>query len=69
MMSSPRYTVKILQGEELNGLTGEYGERYCVLLRDLVNPLNSLWKWCATEAEATVLEARLLEKLKEEPKP
>ena len=64
-MSSPRYNVKILQGEELQGLTGEYGERYCVFVRDLVNPLNSLWKWYATEEEAKRLEAALVKKLAE----
>jgi hypothetical protein len=58
-MSSPRYTVSVIQSKEMNGLTGKNGEEYCVLVRDTLQPLNSGWTWCATQEQADKL-ARIL---------
>ena len=54
-MTSPRYTVTVFQSSELEGLTGEHGERFCVLVRDTLQPLNSGWSWCATREQADKL--------------
>ena len=46
----------ILESSELQGLTGDNGETYCVFLRDLANPLNSAWAWFHTEQEAITFD-------------
>lgn len=51
-MSSPRYKVRVFTSEDLHGLTGEKGERFCVLVRDTMQPVNSVWSWCATQERA-----------------
>lgn len=47
-----KYTVKIYESEDLQGLTGENGERFCVLIRNNANPLCSTWIWTATQEGA-----------------
>mgnify|MGYP001609470915 CR=1 FL=1 len=60
-----RYIVRVFTSEELHGLAGENGERYCCFLRDRLDPLNSGWNWYATEQEAKDRQAALLRELKE----
>lgn len=35
----------IYKSEDLNGLTGDNGERFCVFFMDRRNVLNSAWMW------------------------
>jgi len=42
----------IVHSSDVLGQTGPNGERLCVFLRDLANPLNSEWTWVNTDQEA-----------------
>ena len=54
-MTTPRYSVHVWHSKELEGLTGEHGEEYCVFVQDNLQPLNSGWTWCATREQADKL--------------
>lgn len=36
---------RIFTSDELQGLTGDNGERFCVFVRNGKNPLASYWAW------------------------
>lgn len=38
---------RVYTSEQLKGLTGDNGEKYCLFVRNLKNPLNSGWLWFA----------------------
>ena len=46
------YRVSLMGPEALGDTTGENGERYCVFVRDLSAPVDSVWMWCETLEEA-----------------
>jgi hypothetical protein len=51
----------IYKSEDLNGLTGDNGERFCVFFRDNRNVLNSAWMWVdSKEAAEHVAKGNIL---------
>ena len=65
-MSSPRYTVTFYQSEDLQGLTGPEGQRFCVFFRSENDPIQSAWQWCHTLEEAINAQAIWLQAPEEE---
>lgn len=52
--------VIIFESKDLQGLTGDNGERYCVFFKDEANPLNSGWIWVNTLDEAQAIKAKYI---------
>ena len=45
----------IVHSSDQLGQAGPNGERLCVFIRDIANPLNSSWTWVNTDQEANKL--------------
>jgi hypothetical protein len=60
-----RYSVSILESKDLNGLTGDKGEKYCVFVKDIKNPLLSGWKWILNMDEARIFADQMRNETKD----
>jgi hypothetical protein len=45
---------KLFHTSDLNGLTGDNGENWCLFVRNVENPLASGWKWFFEEDNANM---------------
>jgi len=44
--------ITLYESSELDGITGDHGETFCLFLRDLARPLDGGWLWFHTRDEA-----------------
>ena len=44
-METNRYYASIATSDQLNGMTGDDGETFCLFVEDRCNPLASGWRW------------------------
>lgn len=56
---------KLFTSNDLNGLAGGNGERFCVFIRNWSDPLNSVWVWFHTEQDARECIKRIKEGFKD----
>ena len=60
-MKIESHRITIYTTADLNGLTGDNGEQFCVFVRNFSRPLDSGWRWFATRPEAVAYATEIAE--------